>query len=365
MKKYFAFFLLAILLGACGSIQRDITVHPSNENIQYEGRTDHSNPDSVLMFWPGTNITFKFKGTGARALLIDEKGENYFNVIVNGEPKKVIHLAQGDSVYTLVENLHDTVHIISLVKRTEAHEGGTAFKKLWLSGKTSLLPPPEKPDLKILFYGNSITTGMGNEDTTRVHNDSSLYKNNYLAYGAVTARNLNAQYQSISLSGIGITISWDKYIMPEVYNRINPFDSTSIYDMQAYKPDIVVVNLFQNDSWLINRPDHEQFLRRFPEGNRPTHDELVQAYINFSRTLFGHHPNAHFIFALGSMDATRESSTWPAIVAEAVQELEQLTRNQKLHTLFFPFTKTPAHPVVEEHKVMADQLTKYIKANIL
>jgi len=65
------------------------------------------------------------------------------------------------------------------------------------------------------------------------------------------------------------------------------------------------------------------------------------------------------------MDATRESSTWPAIVAEAVQELEQLTRNQKLHTLFFPFTKTPAHPVVEEHKVMADQLTKYIKANIL
>ncbi len=364
--KFVLFTLLsAIVLSSCNRASQEVIVSPSNDNIQFQGRTDHTHPDSVLIYWPGSQITFKFKGTGAKAALVDEKGENYFHVIVDGKPEKVLQLAQGDSLYQLAENLKDTVHILSLYKRTEAHEGGTAFTKLWLTGKSTLLPPPEKPDLKILFYGNSITSGMGNEDTSRIYNDSSFFKNNYLAYGAITARNLDAQYQSISLSGIGITISWFDLIMPEVFNRINPLDSTSIYDMQEYNPDIVVINLFQNDSWLINRPDHEQFLRRFPDGEKPGRNELIQAYLNFSRTLMAHYPNAHFIFALGSMDATREASEWPGIVTESVQELKQLTRNEKLHTVYFPYTRTPAHPVVKEHKAMAELLTTYILENIL
>ena len=363
----FSVLLIALsFLSSCNSIvEEEIILEASNENIQYEGRIDKTNPDSVLMFWAGTSFTFRFKGTGVKATLVDEKGENYFNVILDGEPVKVLQLEKGPKEYVVAENLEDTVHTLQLFKRTEAHEGGTAFTELQLKEHPKILSPPEKPELKLLFYGNSITSGMGNEDTSRERNDSALFKNNYMAYGAMTARNLDAQYQCISLSGIGITISWFEQIMPKVYNRVNPFDSTSIYDMKNYKPDIVVVNLFQNDSWLVNQPDHEQFARRFPSGEKPSRDDIIEAYTSFAKTLIRHYPKADFIFALGNMDATREGSEWPEMLTEAVHQLRGIAPKDDLHTIFFPYKETKAHPTVEEQKAMARQLTAYIREVIL
>ena len=48
-----------------------------------------------------------------------------------------------------------------------------------------------------------------------------------------------------------MTVSWDSLIMPEIYDRLVPTDSKSKWDFSLYRPDIVVVNLFQNDSWLV------------------------------------------------------------------------------------------------------------------
>ena len=53
-----------------------------------------------------------------------------------------------------------------------------------------------------------------------------------------------------------MTVSWDPLIMPEIYDRLVPTDSTSKWDFSLYRPDIVVVNLFQNDSWLVHLSDH-------------------------------------------------------------------------------------------------------------
>jgi hypothetical protein len=33
---------------------------------------------------------------------------------------------------------------------------------------------------------------------------------------------------------------------------LDPVDSTSKWDFSGYTPDVVVINLFQNDSWLVN-----------------------------------------------------------------------------------------------------------------
>jgi len=42
-------------------------------------------------------------------------------------------------------------------------------------------------------------------------------------------------------------------IMPEMYDGLNPADGNSKWNFNEYTPDVVVVNLFQNDSWLVNR----------------------------------------------------------------------------------------------------------------
>ena len=75
--------------------------------------------------------------------------------------------------------------------------------------------------------------------------------------------NFDAEYQCICKSGIGITISWDPLIMPEMYNRLIPTDSNSKWDFSLYQPDVVVINLLQNDTWLVNLPEYVEFKKRF------------------------------------------------------------------------------------------------------
>jgi hypothetical protein len=56
-------------------------------------------------------------------------------------------------------------------------------------------------------------------------------------------------------------LSWFPLIMPEMYDRADPTDSTSKWDFSKYTPDVVVINLFQNDSWLARRHDFPEFKR--------------------------------------------------------------------------------------------------------
>jgi hypothetical protein len=39
--------------------------------------------------------------------------------------------------------------------------------------------------------------------------------------------------------------------MPEMYDRLIPENPNSQRDFSLYNPNIVVINLFQNDPWLV------------------------------------------------------------------------------------------------------------------
>ena len=51
-------------------------------------------------------------------------------------------------------------------------------------------------------------------------------------------------------------------------------------NLPVYQPDIVVVNLFQNDSWIVNQPANEQFKARFGT-TKPSEEVIVKAYAAF------------------------------------------------------------------------------------
>ncbi len=354
MKLFLQLIFVSFCIQTCSHKGEPLFVPYSHEHVYYEGRIGESDADDASeIYWPGSSVSLKFQGESISTTLEDQKGENYFNVMVDGIHVAVLHLSQGKNEYVLAENLLEGEHKVELNKRNDWEYGWTRFYGFNVSKGTTL--PAESKELFIEFYGNSITTGYGNEDYTGEDKPTGDVSNNYKAYGAMTARNLGAEYSCISHSGIGILVSWHDLIMSEEYYRLNPADEKSRWDFSSKKPDVVVVNLFQNDSWLVEMPDYEQFKNRFGE-TRPSESQIVDAYVEFLLAIRASYPDAEIICLLGNMDITKNGSPWPGYVEQAAVKV-----NDRVHTLFVPYKNSPGHPKVDEQKIIADALTDYIQ----
>ena len=331
----------------------------SNTEIEYWGRLDSSSKKGVDLYWSGSSIKVNFEGESIQALLQDESGDNYYNVIIDEDSLVLLRPNKSKKYHQLASNLSRGKHSIEIFKRTEWDRGKTRFFGFKLANDAHLLPRSSPRKRKIEFYGNSITAGYAVEDFSGRDSPDSTYTNNYLSYAAITARHFDAEYQCICRSGIGITISWFPLIMPQIYDRLVPSDTTSKWDFSLFNPDVVVVNLFQNDSWLVsqkNRPEYKQFIGE----NIPDEAFLVQAYQQFISNLRSHYPNASIICALGNMDATKVGSEWPKYIEKAVENLN----DAKLFTHFFPYKETRGHPSIQEQEEMAKSLIQFIDSSI-
>jgi enterochelin esterase-like enzyme len=327
------------------------------DNLQYAGRIGHTASGTSELYWPGSSVKTRFIGTSLKASLNSQGRANYLNVIIDGDS---VHLLQIDSIkktYVLAEGLPEAEHTIEIYRRTDFNDGAISFHGFEYSPDAVVLPVPKQKRL-IEFYGNSITVGSAIEDVEGNSGRGSL-TNNYLSYGSLTARHFDAQYSCIARSGIGLMVSWSTPIMPEIYDRLNPFDKESKWNFSQATPDIVVVNLMQNDAALFEMPEYDQFKTRFGQ-KAPPPDTVVARYKQFIMLLRGKYPNAHIICALGSMGAVKEGSPWPGYIARAVSEMN----DKKMYTLVFPYINVDRHPNVAEHRKMADQLIKFIETHI-
>jgi len=334
----------------------------NHTQIQYEGRVGVKT-DAAELYWPGTTLRINFQGTGVDALLKDEKGQNFYNVIIDGKNIQRLKLDTTKRFYSLAKDLSPGKHTLELFKITQYHkEYGRGFTKFFGfqldNGK--LLAPPKPKKNKIEFYGNSVTCGHAIEDTTGGDSGASKFENNYLSYGALTVRHFNAQYSCIAKSGIGLMVSWSPAIMPEIYNLTNPADSTSTWDFSKYTPDVVVVNLLQNDAGIVNTPEHKEFKRRFG-ASAPSQDFIISSYKKFIQSLRREYPRANIICTLGSMGVTQEGSKWPGYVSAAVASLG----DKKVYVHFFPFKNSPGHPRLKDHRIMAQSLISFIESHHL
>ncbi len=360
MNKKSALNIIALifLLFIQGCSAGHFFIDAADEYIKYNGRINFENPSAPVIYWGGSSIKIRVTGGKVKAMLKDEKGENYFNIVIDDEYQKWIKLDTIAQWYTLASNLPEGEHTVGLVKRNEWDTGSTTFYGFEITDG-DILEQPASSGRIIEFFGNSITAGYAIENDTGGDSPDSIYTNNYTTYGAITARHFDADYYGTVRSGIGIMVSWFPLIMPEMYNRLDPNDPESVWDFSQVQPDIVVVNLFQNDSWLVNMPDHESFKLRFGT-QKPDENDIIESYKNFVASLRRVYPNANIICALGSMDATREDSPWPRYVESAVEQLY----DDRIYTLFFPFIEKGGHPRVEDNKVMAEKLIAFIEENI-
>jgi hypothetical protein len=357
LNKYLYLTIVLLYSALNSSIAQNQFIAFNNPNVYYEGRILYKDTAAILS-WPGTSVSLQFEGTSISAILQDMDTANYYNVIIDGRPIAKVHTLKERKSFILTSGLPEGKHSVQLFKLTEWDKGKTLFYGFEVPNNTQLLPPPTPKKRKIEFFGNSITCGYAMEDSI---NDSwfGYFENNYLSYAAIAARHFNARYHCTSKSGIGIVISWFPLLMQEMYDRTDATDSASKWDFTKYTPDIVVINLLQNDSWLVNMPNHEQFKFRFGT-KAPEISYIIASYKNFVSSVRNKYPKAHIICALGSMDATREGSPWPGYVKQAVEQL----KDNKIYTHFFPYKNTGGHPRISEQQVMAKALIEFIDKNI-
>ncbi len=373
-RQFKIFFLLsAIALGLfqctkpSSSSKETSFIPASDSNFIYLGRIDYSNPNALHFIHTGVSIRFCFEGSTCVVHLKNKsKGKyadgsfykNYYSVLVDGGKPQVFAVSNEDDKIK-VNGLGKGVHEVVVFKRTEALVGEGIFEGVEIEKGKRLLQITERNKRKIEFIGNSITCGYGNEGTSRDCPFSPETENAYMAYGAITARKLNADYTAVAYSGRGMYRNYDgttANTMSLIYDRIFPDSLNSPkWNTKKYQPDVLVVNLGTND-FAKGVPDSVIF---------------VNTYVNFLKRLRLYYPNASIFCIEGPM--MNDSYPQGVNALTKVKNYIKASKDKmigigdtKIYT-FFPSPQGDGdygcdwHPNIKRHEKMAEELTKEIK----
>ncbi|MGC4065210.1 MAG: SGNH/GDSL hydrolase family protein [Polyangiaceae bacterium] len=310
------------------------------------GRTSPGSTSSAIRFsWPGVYVNARFTGTRASMILSDGSNKNRFTIVVDGGAPKTATTIPGQTTLPLAAGLTDGSHDIAIWRNTEASMGVTQFTALSDFGPSGgLLAPPSAPSRRIEVIGDSLTVGAGNEGTSSCPGGIDAFTNNYLAYGSVAARSVNADVVTIAWSGIGVYRNYDGSTtdaMPSRYPYAIPNDA-SAWDFTRYQPHVVVFNLGTND---------------FGAGDPGTAYET--AYVSFIKTVRTKYPNAHFILIdmYGGTRLTRINNVVGALKAGGDSRVETLSLSSVQNNL-----GCNQHPNVAAHAAMGNVLATRLKA---
>ncbi len=257
-----SFFITKPEVKSTGIIDAD------NPYIQYIGRFDFSNPQRVVFDWAGVYICAKFEGTSCSLRLKDST--DYYDVVIDDHAPIILHTDSADSIYRVASGLSDSVsHTIMVQKRTEALVGAGVFMGFILDKGKTLLPMPRRPDRRIEFVGNSITSGYGNEADSSDHYFQGSTEDACLSFASITGRELHADYSLISWSGRGVVRNYgdsnrvSRDPMPAFYDRTLATDSTLKWNFKNWIPQAVVINLGTNDFSTHPYPDSAVFVNAY------------------------------------------------------------------------------------------------------
>ncbi|HTV19791.1 MAG TPA: SGNH/GDSL hydrolase family protein [Polyangiaceae bacterium] len=358
-------FDAAVSYGAPGA-DGLVDVPPNDPNIFYMGRVD-CRSDGPAFAFPAASVRLRFQGDALDLRLRDSgagtaQSTNYYDVSIDGAAPTRLEATPGDRVYALARDLAPGEHSAEIVKRVESNGNSGRGQVLGfrLREGAQLLPTRAKP-LRVEFIGDSITCGYGNEVSTTTPDQShytTLHSNANLAYGAIAARKLDAEYTAVAISGRGVYRNYADGAgghMPAAYETTLPDDSTApAWDFARYSPDVVVVNLGTNDF--------------SPPG--PDHDAFEAAYTEFLTALRTHHPSALLLAVVGPMLSDGYPPgvmAWTTIQADvsAVVDGFRARGDDNVHFLALTPQSAPYgedwHPTVATHQRMADAVVAEIQ----
>lgn len=349
MNIRFAAFVLSLSV-FLGMLAANTVTPASDPAIRYMGRIHWDENGNGSFTFPGTSALFKFKGT--ELAMATSPGSGKFIVeIDNGEPVTTV-FTKTDSVMTLAENLTDTIHSAKIVYAIEGFAHHPQFRSFHTDG--TILPDDRKNDIKIEFIGNSITCGYGIEDDDPKKGFSYDTENHTLSYAYKTAQALNADFNVVARSGIGMYRNYgtakegsDK-TMPLEYDYTLLYNHDHKWDFSRFTPDIVCINLGTNDM-SVNNYDINLYESHYRD------------FLHHLRELY---PNAKIVLLTGAMLYGKELT----LVKETLDRLAAEDSN----TYRFDMSQQTGelgygadyHPSARQAQRMADELIEFMQGLI-
>ena len=318
---------------------------------RFVGRFDRSDPSSALFEYPGSAVEARFRGSSIAVRLREPPGtRNHFTVVLDGKEQRLVPHG-GEGRYVLGDKLDGSEHAVRLVRNTDPFIGESRFLGFDLGeGGAFTLAAPRSH--RLLFVGDSITSGYGAEGPGPNCGYDPAQQNAYVGWGSVAGRALDADVTLVAFSGGGVYRNNDGDLvdtMPARFLRTIPTRKISVWAFDEPAPDAVLVNLATND---------------FAVG-APPHDAFVGAYVRFLADLRARWPKAALVVALGPMLYGAALDSARAWMKEAVKD-----RESKGDTVHFLELATQDgsdgygcqyHPSAARHRRMGAELEKLLR----
>ena len=357
-----SFFFLVLFFSACTTPQKAPTlVGLPATALQPFGRTVINKEQQLELTSSAAHFGFSFDGTECRitASVPAWLDHNYLQYELDGVYQKRLRISSkaGEPIVITVPN--GGKHTVWIYKATEAHTGPVIVQSV--SGTN--VQPLQRPAAPLIeFIGNSITCGAA-ADPSEVPCGTGVYHdqhNAYMAYGPRVARALNANFLLSSVSGIGIYRNWnsDGPTMPQVYQKLDFQEkSEALWNFKAYSPQVVSIALGTND---FSRGDGKR--ERLPFDSA----RFVNAYIAFVQLVKTNYPSTQIALLSSPMVNGEAREQLQNCLAAVKANVDARNPTAKPVAVFFfkPMRASgcTGHPNVEDHGIMADELTPFFRS---
>jgi lysophospholipase L1-like esterase len=352
MKTRNVFIIGLLLLVGCTAIGQKTTegiqtISASDPRFYYEGRFDFNDVNAPVVIWQANRISIDFEGDTLTLLFDGAKWQNFFNAQVDGSTT-IVEVNEGTPPKgATIAGLGKGRHHLLLFKRSEANAGTVRFRGVQIEARANAwAPAPVVYKLTMEFIGDSKTVGACNEDTNTDQWDNRRTHNGAISYAAITAETFSADHRNIAVSGMGIITGYVDVKAGEMWNRLYPNASSPLADLNAWTPNVVFVNLGDNDESFTRT--HSQ---PFPAG-------FADGYISLVRAIRAAYPKAHIVLlrggTYGGMHSEPLNEAWKAAVT-------QLESGDKGISHFIFKYQAMNHPRVAQHRILADELITWLR----
>jgi hypothetical protein len=324
------------------------------------GRFLLNDNQNVELISSAAHFGFRFSGNECKlyASIHDPNGHNYLQYELDGVYQQRIKINGGGTDPLTIKAGSPGPHTVWIYKATEATTGPIFIEKI-TGNELQALDNPDSPLIE--FIGNSITCGAA-ADPSEVPCGTGVYLDQhsaYHAYGPRVARALHTNFMLSSVSGIGVYRTWntDGPAMPQVYEKADFQDgSHRLWNFKQYQPRIVSIALGTND---LSHGDGVHERKPFDSAT------FVSAYVKFVRLVKSKYPTAHIALLSSPMASGNERLLLQNCLTAVKTGVDGLFPSDKPVALYF-FQPMQArgcngHPNIEDHAILAEQLTPFFK----
>lgn len=328
------------------------TLPANHQALVYGGRIENPGSERPLLIWQGSRVEIHYRGMVDSVTLAQTTGEVYFDVEVDGQTKGFFQAQNGTIDLQRYQNQSSTqsVHQLSLIKRSESAVGHAGIEQFTLTGQIEAPSTDPQSAPKLLFFGDSITAGACSEDGAQDQWEDRSTHNALVSYAAVTAEHFGAEYQNISVSGVGISTGYFELPAADVWNRYYPTSSSPVADLSSFNPDVIFLNYGENDDAYTSSQ------------NQPFPSDYQSRYLDLLSQVRQQFPSSAIVILRGGMWGGANSDRLRGPWQQVVQQFTGQDSNAYQY-VFNHWSST--HPRTSDHQQMAQELISFIQQNNL